>query len=115
MANQTARRTRPDAPKKGTTMHDAKKTRVLATIAGFNNQKAVRNVSLVLNGRVIETRQATVPEHGRVRCRRRGRAAGAPAACGVRAKPELVAKRSAPHAKFTRTETCPPSRTSPIT
>ena len=31
MANQTARRTRPDAPKKGTTMHDAKKTQEMFT------------------------------------------------------------------------------------
>jgi hypothetical protein len=34
-------------------VYDGKKTRVLATVAGFNNQKAVRNVSLILNGRVI--------------------------------------------------------------
>ena len=46
-------------------VYDAKKTRVLATIAGFNNQKAVRNVSLILNGRVIDSKQVTVPEHGR--------------------------------------------------
>jgi len=31
MANQTARRTRPDAPKKGRTMHDAKKTQEMFT------------------------------------------------------------------------------------
>ena len=36
-------------------VYDAKKTRVLATVAGFDNKKAMRNVSLVLNGRVIET------------------------------------------------------------
>ncbi len=46
-------------------VYDGKKTRVLATIAGFNNQKAVRNVSLILNGRVIDSKQVTVPEHGR--------------------------------------------------
>ena len=46
-------------------VYDGKKTRVLATVAGFNNQKAVRNVSLVLNGRVIDSKQVTVPEHGR--------------------------------------------------
>ena len=46
-------------------VYDGKKTRVLATVAGFNNQKAVRNVSLVLNGRVIDSKQVAVPEHGR--------------------------------------------------
>ena len=46
-------------------VYDGKKTRVLATVAGFNNQKAVRNVSLVLNGRVVDSKQVTVPEHGR--------------------------------------------------
>jgi hypothetical protein len=46
-------------------VYDAKKTRVLATIAGFSNQKATRTVSLVLNGRVVETKQAEVPENGR--------------------------------------------------
>jgi hypothetical protein len=46
-------------------VYDAKKTRVLATIAGFNNKKATRTVSLVLNGRVVETKQVEVPEGGR--------------------------------------------------
>jgi hypothetical protein len=41
------------------------KTRVLATVAGFGNQKAARNVSLLLNGRVVETKTVDVPENGR--------------------------------------------------
>ena len=46
-------------------VYDAKKTRVLATVAGFANKKATRSVSLVLNGRVLETKQVEVPENGR--------------------------------------------------
>jgi hypothetical protein len=46
-------------------VYDAKKSRVLATIAGFGNKKAGRVVSLVLNGRVVETKSAEVPEGGR--------------------------------------------------
>jgi ABC-type arginine transport system ATPase subunit len=46
-------------------VYDSKNTRVLATIAGFNNQKAVRKVTLMLNGRTIETKTAEVPENGR--------------------------------------------------
>src|ERR1022692_402875 len=48
-----------------TLLHDAKHTRVLATVAGFGNKKATRSVSLLLNGRVIETKQVEVPENGR--------------------------------------------------
>ena len=46
-------------------VYDAKKTRVLVTIAGFENQKAARTVTLLLNGRLIETKQVEVPEGGR--------------------------------------------------
>jgi Aerotolerance regulator N-terminal/von Willebrand factor type A domain len=46
-------------------VYDAKKARVLATIAGFNNQKSLRRVSLVLNQREIETKTVEVPENGR--------------------------------------------------
>ncbi|MBZ5727728.1 MAG: BatA domain-containing protein [Acidobacteriia bacterium] len=46
-------------------VYDGKKTRVLATVAGFGTQKTTRNVSLLLNGRVLETRPAEVPENGR--------------------------------------------------
>jgi hypothetical protein len=46
-------------------VYEAKKSRVLATIAGFGNKKATRSVSLILNGRVTETKQVPVPENGR--------------------------------------------------
>ena len=46
-------------------VYDNKKTRVLATVAGFGTPKAVRNVSLILNGRVTETKSVEVPENGR--------------------------------------------------
>src|SRR6185312_6321542 len=46
-------------------VYDAKKTRVLVTVAGFGTKKATRTVSLVLNGRVVDSKQAEVPESGR--------------------------------------------------
>ena len=46
-------------------IYSGAKTRVLATIAGFGTDKAIRNVSLVLNGRVVESKAITVPESGR--------------------------------------------------
>ncbi|SPE37161.1 conserved hypothetical protein [Candidatus Sulfopaludibacter sp. SbA3] len=46
-------------------VYDAKKTRVLVTVAGYNTQKAQKNVSLVMNGRVVETKPAQIPESGR--------------------------------------------------
>jgi len=46
-------------------VYDSKNTRVLATIAGFDNQKATRRVTLSLNGRMVETKTADVPESGR--------------------------------------------------
>jgi hypothetical protein len=46
-------------------VYDSKKTRVLATVAGIGTTKAVRNVTLSLNGRVLETKTVEVPEHGR--------------------------------------------------
>jgi hypothetical protein len=46
-------------------VYDNGKQRVLVTIAGYGTKKADRNVSLVLNGRVIETKTVTVPENGR--------------------------------------------------
>ena len=46
-------------------VYDNKKARVLATIAGFNNQKSLRRVSLVLNQREIESKTVEVPENGR--------------------------------------------------
>ena len=46
-------------------VYSGAKTRVLATIAGFGTAASTRNVSLVLNGRVIESKPAAVPESGR--------------------------------------------------
>src|SRR5262249_23239148 len=46
-------------------VYDSKKSRVLVTVAGYNNQKATRTVSLMLNGRIVETKQAEAPEGGR--------------------------------------------------
>ncbi len=46
-------------------VYDAKKTRVLATVAGFHNAKSTHNVSLWLNGRTVETKPVEVPADGR--------------------------------------------------
>jgi hypothetical protein len=46
-------------------VYDGKKSRVLATVAGFDTKKATRTISLVLNGRVLESKQVEVPESGR--------------------------------------------------
>jgi hypothetical protein len=46
-------------------VYSGAKTRVLATIAGFNTAQSARSVSLTLNGRVIESKTVTVPESGR--------------------------------------------------
>jgi hypothetical protein len=46
-------------------VYDSRKSRVLATIAGFGNSRATRSVSLVLNHRVLETKTVEVPENGR--------------------------------------------------
>jgi hypothetical protein len=46
-------------------VYDSRKTRVLATVAGFGNRKATRTVSLLLNNRLIETKTVEVPEGGR--------------------------------------------------
>ena len=44
---------------------DNKKVRVLATVAGYGARKDIRNVSLILNGRTVETKTVEVPEVGR--------------------------------------------------
>jgi hypothetical protein len=44
---------------------DSKKTRVLVTVAGFGTRKDIRNVTLSLNGRAVETKTVEVPESGR--------------------------------------------------
>src|ERR1017187_1316852 len=46
-------------------VYDAKKQRVLATIAGFGTKKAERMVSLSLHGRVVDSQPVTLPENGR--------------------------------------------------
>jgi len=44
---------------------DNKKSRVLATIAGYGAHKAARTVTLTLNGRAVESKSVEVPEVGR--------------------------------------------------
>ena len=46
-------------------VYDNKKARVLVTVAGFGTQKSTHNVSLILNGRAVETKAAEIPENGR--------------------------------------------------
>ncbi len=46
-------------------VYDNKKTRVLVTVAGYRTPKAVRNVSLWLNGRITDSKSVEVPENGR--------------------------------------------------
>jgi len=46
-------------------VYDNRKTRVLATIAGFATKKATRTVTLRLNDRLIESKTVEVPENGR--------------------------------------------------
>lgn len=46
-------------------VYDAKKTRVLVTVAGYGNKKSTHNVTLMLNGRTVEAKAAEVPENGR--------------------------------------------------
>ena len=46
-------------------VYDANKKRVLVTVAGFGTKKDIRNVTLVLNGRTIETKTVEVPESSR--------------------------------------------------
>ena len=51
-----------DAPRR---VFDTKKVRTVATIAGFNTPESSRKVTLVANGRTIETKDAKVPANGR--------------------------------------------------
>ncbi len=46
-------------------VYDAKKQRVLATVAGYNNSKSSKKVTLKLNGREVESKTVDVPEGGR--------------------------------------------------
>jgi hypothetical protein len=51
-----------DAPRR---VFDTKKVRTLATIAGFNTQDSTRTVTLVANGKTLESKQVKVPANGR--------------------------------------------------
>ncbi len=51
-----------DAPRR---VFDTKKVRTLATIAGFNTPEATRTVTLMANGKTLETKQVKVPANGR--------------------------------------------------
>jgi hypothetical protein len=51
-----------DAPRR---VFDTKKVRTLATIAGFNTPDSTRTVTLVANGKTLETKQVKVPANGR--------------------------------------------------
>ncbi len=44
---------------------DPKKSRVLVTVAGFGTEAALRKVTLMLNGKTLETKSVQVPASGR--------------------------------------------------
>lgn len=46
-------------------IYDPKKVRVQAVVAGFNTEAAHKTASLVLDGKVLETKQVDVPANGR--------------------------------------------------
>ena len=46
-------------------VYDGKKTRVLATVASFGAPKTTKTVSLMLNGRTVESKSVEIPENGR--------------------------------------------------
>jgi hypothetical protein len=51
-----------DAPRR---VFDTKKVRTVATVAGFNTPDATRKVTLVANGKALETKEVKVPANGR--------------------------------------------------
>ena len=51
-----------DAPRR---VFDTKKVRTVATIAGFDTPDATRTVTLVANGKTLETKQVKVAANGR--------------------------------------------------
>jgi hypothetical protein len=51
-----------DAPGR---VFDTKKVRTLAAIVGFNTDDATRKVSLVANGKVVDSKQVKIPANGR--------------------------------------------------
>jgi hypothetical protein len=46
-------------------IYDPKRFRIEATIAGFDTPAAVRTVSLILNGKTVQTKMVNVPPNGR--------------------------------------------------
>ena len=54
-----------EAPAELADPKDPKQSRVRAVIAGFNTPAASRSVSLVINGKVVATRNVAVPANGR--------------------------------------------------
>jgi hypothetical protein len=54
-----------DAPAELADPKDTKRSRVLAVIAGLNTPAAMKNVSLIVNGRSIATKRVDVPANGR--------------------------------------------------
>jgi hypothetical protein len=51
-----------DAPRR---VFDTKKVRTVATVAGFNTDDATRKVTLVANGKPVETKDLKIPANGR--------------------------------------------------
>lgn len=51
-----------DAPRR---VFDTKKVRTVATVAGFNTPEAIRKVTLLANGKPLESKQIKVPANGR--------------------------------------------------
>ena len=46
-------------------VYNSRKVRVQATVAGFGTEKTTRRVALVLNGRLVDSKNVEIPEHGR--------------------------------------------------
>jgi hypothetical protein len=51
-----------DAPRR---VFDTKKVRTVATVAGFNTSEATRKVTLIANGKPVESKDVKVPANGR--------------------------------------------------
>ena len=51
-----------EAPRR---VFDTKKVRTVATVAGYDTPEAVRKVTLLANGKPLETKQVKVPANGR--------------------------------------------------
>src|SRR3974390_3915320 len=46
-------------------VYDPKRVRIQATVAGFNTPAAKRTVTLLLNGKTLQSKTVDVPENGR--------------------------------------------------